>query len=100
MQNTFTPHLSGSVAVPLSNKHTAAMQDYFIKDTQATVIVTTPENEALLRPIATTNKCPMLIYNHDYATVVVQSEVTKPMVNNDLNGDTTAMILYTSGTTG
>ncbi|KAG4070731.1 hypothetical protein HA402_005590 [Bradysia odoriphaga] len=91
--------MSGHIAVPLSNKHTAAMQDYFIKDTNATVIVTTPENEALLRPIATSNKCPMLIYNHDYATVAVKSEVTKPMDNN-FNSDTTAMILYTSGTTG
>ncbi len=88
-----------SLAVPLSKKHTAAMQDYFIKDTNASMIITTPEYEVLLKPIASTNKCPIVIYNHDYATVAVKSEVTKPFDNN-FNSETTAMILYTSGSTG
>lgn len=73
------------------------MQDYFIKDTDASVIITTPEYEALLRPISTANKCPMIIYNQDYAPAAVKSGVTKPT---DFNSDATAMILYTSGTTG
>lgn len=88
-----------SLAVPLSNKHAASMLDYFIKDTNASMILTTPEYEALLKPIAVTNKCPIIIYDHNYATVAVKSEVTKPMDNN-FNSDTTAMILYTSGSTG
>lgn len=75
------------------------MQDYFMKDTSASVIITTPEYEALLKPIADTNKCPIIIYNQDYATVAVKSEVTKPMDDN-FNSESTAMILYTSGSTG
>lgn len=85
--------------MPLSNKHAATMQDYFIQDTNASMIITTPEYEALLKAIATTNKCPIIIYDQDYATVAVKSEVTRPMVNK-FNSETTAMILYTSGSTG
>lgn len=63
------------------------------------MIITTPEYEASLKPIADTNKCPIIIYNHDYATVAVNAEVQKPM-DNIFNSETTAMILYTSGSTG
>lgn len=75
------------------------MQDYFLKDTNASIIITTPEYEALLKPIAATKDCPLIIYNHDYVKSAINTEETNASDNN-FNGDTTAMILYTSGSTG
>lgn len=65
------------------------------------MIITTPEYEAYLKPLANTNKCPILIYNNDYATVAVKCESTKRLrMNPKIKSVATAMILYTSGSTG
>lgn len=90
----------GFTAVPLSNKHASAMQDYFIKDTQASMIITTPQYEAVLKPIAATNKCPLAIYSDDYATAAVNSGVSEERFESNCDSESTAMILYTSGSTG
>lgn len=98
-QRRFYLNFSHLLAVPLSNKHAATMQEYFLKDTNASMIITTPEYETFLKPIAASKNCQLIIYNHDYVNLAINSEVTNTFDNN-FNSETTAMILYTSGTTG
>eukprot|EP01134_Creolimax_fragrantissima_P001489 CFRG1489T1 len=91
--------LSGAIAVPLCTSHPAAELEYVIRDSNASLVVSHPDYENILRPIAKSIGIPFIGLssyvdewkNGRYDTTSVQSE-RSPAKN--------ALIIYTSGTTG
>uniref|UniRef100_A0A182QV14 AMP-dependent synthetase/ligase domain-containing protein n=1 Tax=Anopheles farauti TaxID=69004 RepID=A0A182QV14_9DIPT len=119
---------SGQVAVPLNAKYPADLLEYYIKDSDASLLLTTPEFLSLAEPLAAKLQRPLLVVNHDLlqtngptngdpaAPAVTDVSYLDPrrenllqlndtlVVESALNGefyrDANALILYTSGTTG
>lgn len=52
--------ISGNIAVPLSSSHPPELLEYFIKDSQSNLVVTTPELEERIRPIAAKLNVPSI----------------------------------------
>lgn len=109
---------SGQIAVPLSNRHPANVLDYYVKDSEATLLITIPEFESLLTPLAEKYQRPLIVLDHCFipSNYSTGTSVLDPKTENvlQLNGQTViegaldngfyrnanAMILYTSGSTG
>uniref|UniRef100_A0A182P1E7 AMP-dependent synthetase/ligase domain-containing protein n=1 Tax=Anopheles epiroticus TaxID=199890 RepID=A0A182P1E7_9DIPT len=116
---------SGQVAVPLNAKYPADLLEYYVKDADASLLLTTPEFLPLAEPLAAKLQKPLLVVNHEliHTTTTTNggdglSEVSyldpqrenllqlndTLVVESALNGefyrDANALILYTSGTTG
>uniref|UniRef100_A0A182KB70 AMP-dependent synthetase/ligase domain-containing protein n=1 Tax=Anopheles christyi TaxID=43041 RepID=A0A182KB70_9DIPT len=119
---------SGQVAVPLNAKYPADLLEYYIKDSDASLLLTTPEFLPLAEPLAAKLQKPLLVVNHELihtnggttnggdAASVADVSYLDPsrenllqlndtlVVESALNGefyrDANALILYTSGTTG
>lgn len=110
--------MSGQIAVPLSSNHPSELWEYFLSDSQATLLITTPEFETKLKPLAEKLNKPLIVIEHEN---FVAKEVSKDFsildkklehvleIDNKLIIDgvqsgefykkSPAMILYTSGTT-
>uniref|UniRef100_A0A8W7P6U6 AMP-dependent synthetase/ligase domain-containing protein n=1 Tax=Anopheles coluzzii TaxID=1518534 RepID=A0A8W7P6U6_ANOCL len=56
---------SGQVAVPLNAKYPADLLEYYIKDSDASLLLTTPEFLPLAEPLAAKLQKPLLVVNHD-----------------------------------
>ena len=82
---------AGGIAVPLCVKHPLASIRYVLEDTQASIIMFSPEFEELLLPLFGELKA-QFICTSDY-----QSHIRALP---DVDMSRRAMILYTSGTTG
>ncbi|XP_050079763.1 malonate--CoA ligase ACSF3, mitochondrial [Anopheles maculipalpis] len=119
---------SGQVAVPLNAKYPADLLEYYIKDSDASLLLTTPEFLPLAEPLAAKLQKPLLVVNHELinANGPTNGDTPSPpvadisyldprrenllqlndtlVVESALNGefyrDANALILYTSGTTG
>ncbi|XP_062557208.1 malonate--CoA ligase ACSF3, mitochondrial [Armigeres subalbatus] len=113
---------SGQIAVPLNPKYPQDLLEYYIKDSDASLLISTPEFQNIAQPLATKLDRKLLLVHHD----LLKSEAKQPgeedtsyldpkrenllqlndslVVEGCLNGefyrDGNAMILYTSGTTG
>lgn len=100
-------------AVPLSTKTPANLLEYYIKDSKASVLVTVPELEADLLPLGQANDCPLIVVDHSFIETDPAAEVDKEIAlrlgdklyiegtqENSFYAQSTAMILYTSGSTG
>ncbi|XP_067127571.1 malonate--CoA ligase ACSF3, mitochondrial-like [Centruroides vittatus] len=99
--------MSGHVAVPLSNVDPVPRLQYYIENSESSVIVTTEEFVEKLNPISEALSLPMLLMTHPRKSGDQFEEI--PELKNNLNYvikeykkimDKNAMILYTSGTTG
>lgn len=99
-------------AVPLSARHPANLLEYYIKDSEAEVIITTPEYEKKLKSLAVSD-CKFLLI--EPTAIISSSNIATPLenitidnINDAENGlldasfyrNANAMILYTSGSTG
>ncbi|KFB49949.1 hypothetical protein ZHAS_00017985 [Anopheles sinensis] len=118
---------SGQIAVPLNAKYPADLLEYYIKDSDASLLLTTPEFLPLAEPLAAKLQKPLLVVSHDLITSpaanntgsdpsmggisyldpsrenVVQLNdmlVVESALNGEFYRDANALILYTSGTTG
>lgn len=96
-------------AVPLSSRYPQKLLEYYITDSEAKVIVTVPEFEPLLRPLAEQLKLPIIVVSHEQ---IPTADAASPTKSKDLNvvldsakdlsfyAKSNALILYTSGSTG
>uniref|UniRef100_A0A182YCA0 AMP-dependent synthetase/ligase domain-containing protein n=1 Tax=Anopheles stephensi TaxID=30069 RepID=A0A182YCA0_ANOST len=115
---------SGQVAVPLNAKYPADLLEYYIKDSDAALLLTTPEFLPLAEPLAAKLQKPLLVVNHELLNANGQSSadtqadvsyldprrenllqlndtlVVESALNGEFYRDADALILYTSGTTG
>lgn len=116
------------LALPLSNQHPANIQEYFLKDSEASLIITIPEYEHLLGPLAAKYQRPLIVLDNSF---IPQTKATTPVSNsqqpfnswldpkngnvqytnggeptiegtldNSFYKNANAMIMYTSGSTG
>ncbi len=83
--------LAGGVAVPLCTAHPLTSLQYVIEDTQAEIIVVSPEFEPILGQYVAQKGLRFLVLGHP------ETAPTSDLPN--ITPDRRAMILYTSGTT-
>ncbi|XP_037671566.1 malonate--CoA ligase ACSF3, mitochondrial isoform X2 [Choloepus didactylus] len=91
--------MSGGIAVPLYRKHPAAELEYFIHDSQSSLVVAGEEHVELLNPIIQKLGVPLL----PLPLTLPSKDTEEPArweVQEQVWGDRGAMIIYTSGTTG
>lgn len=82
---------AGGIAVPLSVYHPKPEMEYVIEDSDAEIVVSHPDFESKLRPVAQTTGKRFLLTSD----VLETESMTLPLINPNRR----AMILYTSGTT-
>lgn len=97
------------IAVPLSSRHPPELLKYYVDDSDAQVIVTTPEYEAKLRPIAEALGRIVICIDHSCIPTEAEFNPNKEYNVVDINQEfstgqfyrnSNAIILYTSGSTG
>jgi malonyl-CoA/methylmalonyl-CoA synthetase len=86
---------AGGIAVPLPLNSTRRELEYFIDDTQASILVFDAQSSSQLQPIAA---APGL-RAFSYEQILEHAPADKPDITADLLNTRRAMILYTSGTT-
>ncbi|MBV8487680.1 MAG: acyl-CoA synthetase [Planctomycetaceae bacterium] len=84
---------AGAVALPLAVSHPPAELAYYIEDSDASVVVATPEMADRLRPITKERNLRFLL------TTELFDGGAREVIFPALSPDRRAMILYTSGTT-
>lgn len=93
-------------AVPLSSRHPAKLIKYYVSDSESAIIVTTPEFEAQLRPIADELGRKILTIDHSFISsndvnaVADVYEINQQFPSGQFYRNRNAQILYTSGSTG
>lgn len=98
-------------AVPLSSRHPTNLLEYYIKDSDAQIIVSTPEYESKLKPLAESLGLPLIVIDHTLIPTGPISnfdninsknvlDVEKGLLNGQFYQKSNALILYTSGSTG
>ena len=85
---------AGGIAVPLCMQHPARELEYTIDDSAASVVISHPEFEDLLRPIAEARGLRFLLA----PVLEVEATDSEPVLP-QVNPSRRAMLLYTSGTT-
>eukprot|EP00123_Amoebidium_parasiticum_P009623 comp19602_c1_seq1/m.23079 comp19602_c1_seq1/g.23079 ORF comp19602_c1_seq1/g.23079 comp19602_c1_seq1/m.23079 type:complete len:573 (-) comp19602_c1_seq1:167-1885(-) len=86
---------SGGIAVPLCDSHPPAEWEYYIRDSQAAVVVAHPSFQSKLQPVAEACGVPLLplsAFTPPTQLSIKPQEVRAPNEN--------AQLIYTSGTTG
>lgn len=114
---------SGQIAVPLNPKYPQNILEYYIKDSDASLIIATPEFQNIAQPLATKLDKKLLLVHHDLLKADVKGQqqddetsyldpkrenlvqlnesiVVEGCLNGEFYRDANALILYTSGTTG
>lgn len=119
---------SGQIAVPLNGKYPVDLLEYYIKDSDASILLCTPEFLPLAEPLATKLQKSLLVVNHELIASSPSSSsgtsdssttnvsylhpsrenllqlndtlVLEGALNGEFYRDANALILYTSGTTG
>lgn len=114
---------SGQIAVPLNPKYPQDLLEYYIKDSDASLLIATPEFQSLAQPLATKLDKKLLLVHHDllktepkqsqdeetssyldpkreHLLQLNESLVVEGCLNGEFYRDSNALILYTSGTTG
>ncbi|KAM6223832.1 malonate--CoA ligase ACSF3, mitochondrial [Rhynchocyon petersi] len=96
--------MSGGIAVPLHSKHPVPQLEYFIQDSQSTVVVANPEYLELLGPVADRLGIPLLPLPTDLCTRAAEGLAGGQGPGRSWKEwdwkERGAMIIYTSGTTG
>jgi malonyl-CoA/methylmalonyl-CoA synthetase len=83
--------LAGGVVVPLCLTHPLPSLQYVIEDTEAKVIVISPEYQSILQDYCTANQIRLIVLGDE--------QQNKTVVLPEISLDRRGMILYTSGTT-
>ncbi|XP_058530022.1 malonate--CoA ligase ACSF3, mitochondrial isoform X2 [Ochotona princeps] len=91
--------MSGGIAVPLYRKHPAAQLEYYIQDSQSSVVVASPEHMELLSPVARKLGIPLLPLLGSMHTGIAEGTAEEQVQAREWR-HRGAMIMYTSGTTG
>ncbi|XP_067006319.2 malonate--CoA ligase ACSF3, mitochondrial [Anabrus simplex] len=115
--------MSGQIAVPLCSLHPPNLLEYYIKDSEANLIVTTPEHAPVLSDIASKLGRKLLIFDEALRVLAMKQAVRASKIITGVESDLTlcngessedldgglapefydksdAIIIYTSGTTG
>lgn len=95
-------------AVPLSTRHPSDLIRYFVDDSEAQIIITTPEYESKIKPVAEQLGRKVIYIDHtcissgsnDSNKIYDEELVNKRFLSGAFYRDSNAMILYTSGSTG
>ena len=97
---------AGVIYIPLNIAYKAAEMAYFIENADPAALVCSPENENDLKPIAEKNgvKYIFTMNQSGAGSWADAAQAGKPQASHcdtqQVDGDDTAVILYTSGTTG
>jgi malonyl-CoA/methylmalonyl-CoA synthetase len=110
--------MSGQIAVPLSVLHPNELLEYFLKDSQTNLLITTPSCENRMKPLAERLEKPLIVIEHgqyidkelDKNVSVLDKQYENVLEIDDklvIEGvhdgkfytKSPAMIIYTSGTT-
>lgn len=92
--------MSGAIAVPLFRKHPPAQLEYFIKDSQSSMVLAGPEYLQLVGPVSERLGVPLLpLPSTVYHQAAEEPAAAAPVQDHHWQ-DRGAMIFYTSGTTG
>lgn len=113
---------SGQIAVPLNPKYPQDLLEYYIKDSDASLLIATPEFQSIAQPLATKLDKKLLLVHHDllkadakqageeetsyldpkreHLLQLNESLVVEGCLNGEFYRNSNALILYTSGTTG
>lgn len=92
--------------MPLSSRHPANLLEYYVKDSEAQIIVTVPEYVSKLKPLAESLGRKLIVTDHTLIPCVDSSSVSpidkeeKELLNSQFYRKANALILYTSGSTG
>lgn len=95
--------------MPLSSRHPPELLKYYINDSDAQIIITTPEYETNIRPIAEALGRKVVCVDHSYIPAETEFDPNKDYNVVDINQEfstgqfyrnSNAIILYTSGSTG
>lgn len=97
--------MSGHIAVPMNSVHPQNMLEYYAKDCDSKLLVTTREHADLMQKVAKSCDKPLYVLDEKLQENALQKGAGK---QSDLEGGQSpdfynkknAMILYTSGTTG
>lgn len=97
--------MAGQIAVPLSPAAPAELLEYYINDSQANLIVTTPEFESKLKDLSAKLKKPLIVTSHqqlvnEETRNVDERSLTESFLDGMFYAKSPAMIVYTSGSTG
>lgn len=93
--------LSGNIVVPLHRNHPTLHLEYYIKDSQCALVVTTKVYEEKIAPITTKLNIRLLVFNFGQLPEKQMLPSTEAVVQDQAFFETAdAMFLYTSGTTG
>lgn len=97
--------MSGNCAIPLSPAAPSDLLEYYINDSQANLIVTTPEYESKLKSLSAKLKKPLIVTNHqqlvnDETRNVDERSLGESFLDGKFYAEAPAMIIYTSGSTG
>lgn len=61
--------MSGQVAVPLSGLYPISMVKYAIKDSEPKLLITSPDNEAFLKPLANEMELTLVVIDHMFLSL-------------------------------
>ncbi|XP_043286482.1 malonate--CoA ligase ACSF3, mitochondrial isoform X2 [Venturia canescens] len=109
--------MSGQIAVPLSVSSPRALLDYYIKDSDVRIIVTTSENAPLLEPLIANTNRRLVIFDEALRVLAMKpdgktannrttvdstdtSDSIETALKDDFYASNDALFIYTSGTTG
>lgn len=87
----------GAIVIPLNPAFTESELSYILKDSSTKLVISTSKQEKKLKSVK--NQCPSLL------NIILIDEIQQTVIKNQLEEietlqDDTAVILYTSGTTG
>ncbi|KAG5674326.1 hypothetical protein PVAND_004302 [Polypedilum vanderplanki] len=96
--------MSGQIAIPLSTAHPVELLEFYIQDSETNLIITTPQYEEKLKPLADKLKKPLHVIDQ---AALIDAESTnldeESLLCNLPKGSfykkSPALFLYTSGTT-
>lgn len=105
-----------SLAVPLSSAHPAPILEYYIKDSDAKVLITTPQFLPLVEPIAKSSNRQLIVLDDTLRMLAMKldgkqgnnkghfefesGELPEAGLDGNFYSNNDALFIYTSGTTG
>ncbi|XP_014225277.1 acyl-CoA synthetase family member 3, mitochondrial [Trichogramma pretiosum] len=107
--------ISGQIAVPLNDQHPAPVLDYYIKDSDAKVFITTQDHLPIVEPLLANSNRHLIVFDNALRVLAMkphskeannkldvphdQGNLMDAGVPGDFYNKSDAMFVYTSGTT-